>query len=183
MAGSSVPCCSPFKHGCICIVFSCSQVFSIKKCRLSLGLLWLPGLCQRLSMPWPVLLCAIRRESSFGCHLLISLRLRAEKRGALLIMILTPATAHALIACCKWLIPSESALKCWLLHSPPLRVRDFMPPLEVSQDFLAVESGSSFRSQGFSVCCFFQQYVCSSLGRQGLKGRVSIKGKVSEFLQ
>lgn len=111
MAGSSVPCCSPFKHGCICTVFSCSLVFSIRKCHLSLGLLWLPGLYQRLSMPWPVVLCATRRESSFGCHLLISLCLRAEKRGALLIMILTPATAHALIVCCKWPDPFWVCIK------------------------------------------------------------------------
>lgn len=48
-------------------------------------------------------------ESSFGCHLLISLCLEAEKLGALVMMILTPVIAHILLVFCKWLILSESA--------------------------------------------------------------------------
>lgn len=64
----------------------------------------------RLSMPWLIMPCMPpERESSFGCRLLISLCLEAEKLGALLITILTPVIAHALLVFCKWLILSESA--------------------------------------------------------------------------
>jgi len=61
-------------------------------------------------MPWLIILCMPpERESFFGCHLLISLCLDAEKLGALVIMILTLVIAHALPVFCKWLMLSESA--------------------------------------------------------------------------
>lgn len=66
--------------------------------------------CQSLSTPWLIMLrMPPERESSFGCCLLISLCLEAEKLGALVIMSLTPVTAHSLPVFCKWLILSESA--------------------------------------------------------------------------